>query len=203
MNAEAEGRTASTKRPRRRRIRAVVALVVVASTLVTFWVAADRVYRNVQQDPLGHADAIIVLGGEHDGREDYGLELAADGYASTVVISDPYRPYSSDAALMERVCSAGTDDIEIICRAPSPSTTQGEAMMVDDLARQRRWNSVIVVSWEFHLPRAQYIFDQCFGGTTIMRAMPRNYGRPMWRWAYTFAYQTMAFAKAAIIGCSE
>ncbi|UCZ91858.1 YdcF family protein [Gordonia sp. WA4-43] len=170
--------------------------------LISSWMTASEIYRDVPQDPLRRADAIIVLGGEHDGREGYGLELAGQGYASTVLISDPYRPYSpDDAALMSRVCGANTDEIEVICQVPSPSTTQGEALMVQELAVQRGWQNVIVVTWEFHIPRARYIFDQCFDGDVIMRAVPRSYDRPPWRWAYTYVYQTTAFAKAAIIGC--
>lgn len=200
MTADA-GLGGSRKVPRFGRF--IVVVFMVAVLFVVFWAGSHAVYRDVEQDPLHLADAIVVLGGEHDGREDYGLQLANEGYASVVLISDSYRPYSDDAALMSRVCSAGNDTIEVICESPTPSTTQGEAKMVERIAQQLGWRSVIVVTWSFHIPRARYIFDQCFDGKVTMREMPRTYDRPPWRWAYTYAYQSSAFAKAAIVGCSE
>lgn len=69
------------------------------------------------------------------------------------------------------------------------------------LAAEYNWHSVIVVSWRFHLVRARYIFGQCCSGTVIMRAVPRTYARPLWRWTYTYAYQFGGLAKAAVLGC--
>lgn len=55
---------------------------VQASILVVVVIAVDvavsgfLVFANARTDDLRQADAIIVLGGEHDGREDYGISLA-------------------------------------------------------------------------------------------------------------------------------
>ncbi len=35
-----------------------------------------QLFTRTHDDPLREVDAIVVLGGEHDGREDYGIELA-------------------------------------------------------------------------------------------------------------------------------
>ncbi|WAC56777.1 YdcF family protein [Gordonia sp. SL306] len=191
---------------RRSRFRSIAAialcvLLIVAATVVG---VGYQLFNREHQDELRPADAIVVLGGEHDGREDYGLRLAHEGFAKTVAISDPYRPYPLlDKQIMDRVCNAGTPDIEVICFAPDPSTKQGEAMFIQHLAKERGWRSVIVISWRYHMVRARYIFGQCFDGQVIMRSVPRDYSRSVVKWAYQYAYQYGGLAKAAVLGCDR
>lgn len=208
MIREPQARDAGARSIGRRR-RALVAVVVVSSVVLllanaAFWFVGDKLFRGEHQDALRPVDAIVVLGGEHDGREDYGLQLARDGYANTVLISNPYinDEYAEHGqSLMERVCSSGTDKIEVICFAPDPSTTRGEAMFTEKLAKERGWKSVIVVSWRYHLVRARYIFGQCFSGDVVMRSVPRDYSRPVDDWAFQYMYQFGGIAKAAILRC--
>ncbi|WP_431816587.1 MULTISPECIES: YdcF family protein [Gordonia] len=195
-----------TPRRRRRlsgRLISWVLVIVVVVVLAFDGVGYQLFYRD-HSDPLRKVDAIVVLGGEHDGREDYGLQLAREGYANTVLISDPYLNdgyHRGGAELMERVCSASTESIEVICFNPDPSTTRGEAMFTERMAKERHWRSVIVVSWRYHLFRARYIFGQCFAGDVVMRSVPRDYGRSIPLWTATFAYQYVGLAKAAVLGC--
>ena len=159
-------------------------------------------FAHARPDPLAKADAIVVLGGEHDGREAYGLKLAGQGYAPTVLMSDPYGPRDP---VMKRYCRRQAD-IEVICRPPVPSTTRGEALMTRALAEQRGWRSVIVISWRYHLPRARRIFDVCFGApnrTVIMRDVPRTYRFSVAQWQYTFLYQYGGFVKAEVQGSCD
>ncbi|MCX2963069.1 YdcF family protein [Gordonia aquimaris] len=190
------------RRRRRQALLAAAVCMVLVATLVV-GVLGYQLFTRDHSDPLRPADAIVVLGGEHDGREDYGLELAAQGYADTVLISDPYRPYQpSERELMNRVCDASTDTIEVICFAPQPSTTRGEAMFTQQMATARGWRSVIVVSWRYHLVRARYIFGQCSDRQVIMRGVPRSYARSPESWAYTYAYQYGGLMKATLLGCN-
>lgn len=150
-------------------------------------------------DPLAAADAIMVLGGEHDGREAYGLKLAEQGYADTVVLSNPYA--ASDKT-MKKAC-APRSDIRVICRPPVPSTTRGEALIARQLADEHGWASIIVVSWRYHLPRARKIFKQCFvtpERSVIMRDVPRRYPFSVAQWQYTYLYQYGGWVKAEIQG---
>lgn len=159
-------------------------------------------FAHARPDPLAKVDAIVVLGGEHDGREAYGLKLAGQGYAPTVLMSDPYGPRDP---VMKRYCRRQAD-IEVICRPPVPSTTRGEALMTRALAEQRGWRSVIVISWRYHLPRARRIFDVCFASpdrTVIMRDVPRTYRFSVAQWQYTFLYQYGGFVKAEIQGSCD
>ena len=157
-------------------------------------------FTHASEDPLERADAIVVLGGEHDGREDYGVSLARDGWAPTVLISNPY---PADDPVMERVCRESDDNVEVICLAPDPLTTRGEALMAQRLARERSWSKIIVVSWRYHLPRAKFIFDQCFvdrDDAVLMRAVPRRYQQSILSWELTYLYQYGGLVKALVQG---
>ena len=179
-----------------------IALVVVI-LLVNMWISGYFVFQRVENDPLRRADAIVVLGGEHDGREDYALDLAKQGWASTVVISNPYE---GPDGVMERVCrdTAGeSGPVEVLCPVPDPLTTRGEAIMVKQLAAERSWNTVIIVSWRYHLPRARFIFEQCYSdapGALIMQAVPKRYQYSPLTWEFLYAYQWGGLAKAVIQG---
>lgn len=150
-------------------------------------------------DPLVAADAIVVLGGEHDGREAYGLKLAEQGYARTLVLSNPYPAWDKT---MKTACKARAD-IGVVCRRPEVLTTRGEALMARQLADQYGWSSIIVVSWRYHLPRARKIFEQCFANaerSVVMRDVPRRYPFSVAQWQYTYLYQYGGWVKAELQG---
>ena len=174
----------------------VLAVVII---LVDMGISGHFVFANATVDQLERADAIIVLGGEHDGREDYGLQLAREGWAPTVVLSNPY--WDGDP-VMRRVCRE-PDDVEVICFKPDPGTTRGEAEEMRRLADQRSWSKIIVVSWRYHLPRARLVFQQCFSDQSdaaVMVDVPRRYRYSLLGWEFVFAYQWGGLAKAAIQG---
>jgi uncharacterized SAM-binding protein YcdF (DUF218 family) len=174
---------------------------VVSTTVVTVLAALNGaagylIFSNAKDSALSRVDAVIVLGGEHDGREDYGLALAPQVHASTVVLSDPY---PATDRLMRRVCLPRNDAVEVICSRPDPSTTRGEAMMTRRLALERHWKNILIVSWRYHLPRARLIFNQCLsamGVSTAAKAVPRHYVLPVWYWQYLYLYQFAGIVKA-------
>lgn len=181
-----------------RTVRAAIALLVAVLVLVGitgFWV-----FSRATVDAVEPADAVVVLGGEHDGREEYALSLARQGFASTVLLSDPYPAADS---VMTRLCDTRQGGIEVLCRRPVPSTTRGEAILAKQLAVERNWTRIIVVSWRFHLPRARLIFGQCYSsepGAVLFRAVPRSYEYSVLRWEFTYAYQYFGFIKAITQG---
>ncbi|WP_431233326.1 YdcF family protein [Mycolicibacterium psychrotolerans] len=154
-------------------------------------------------DPLSKADAIVVLGGDNDGRWEYGLNLARQGYASTVLLSNAYSDRPADLSEFRQACASSTGTITVLCFIPDPFTTRGEAMYVARLAEQHNWSRVIVVSWNYHMVRARYVFHQCFTGDVIMRPVPRSYDFAPWRWAVLYAYQYGALMKAFLVGCDS
>ncbi len=153
------------------------------------------VYSNAADSVLSRVDAVVVLGGEHDGREAYGLGLAQRGLASTVLLSNPYR---ATDRVMKRMCLRRNDAIEVICSRPDPLTTRGEAIMTRRLARERNWHKILIVTWRYHLPRARLVFHQCLsreGVSIAAKATPRQYVLPVWYWQYIYLYQSTGIAK--------
>ncbi|WP_240960886.1 YdcF family protein [Rhodococcus sp. A14] len=124
-------------------------------------------------------DAIIVLGGERDGREEYGIEHARQGVSANVVLSHPY--WRGDPKMAE-FCAIQDQRFTVTCVPPQPSTTRGEALFTRDLAAQHGWNSVMVISWRYRVPRARYIFSRCFDGDIVMRPVPRDYDFGVAHW---------------------
>ena len=177
---------------RRLALALTTTLVVV---LIANGVIGFVVFSRARSDQLQHADAVIVLGGEHDGREAYGLQLAHAGWAKTVVLSDPYAPGDP---VMRAACRP-SGGVEVICRAPVPSTTRGEAEIMRRLAAQRGWTKIIVISWRYHLPRARLVFGQCFSadeGAVVAEAVPRSYHLSFVHWELVYAYQWGGLIKA-------
>lgn len=186
------------ERPRSSRFRRRVLLVagLTVAILVGFGVAGTRFYAHARFDPLQKVDAIVVLGGAHDGRESYGIDLARRGYASQVVLSDPYR--SSDERMRE-FCATRMPGVRVRCFVPDPATTRGEAEGIRELAVSNGWERVMVISWRYHLPRARFIFGRCADTDIVVRPVPRDYDYSVLRWAREYLYQTAAFAKAATV----
>jgi hypothetical protein len=178
-------------------LEAIAAVLIIVLMDVT--VASITLFNNAATDQLQRADAIVVLSGEHDGREDYALRLGRDGWAPTVLISNAY---AKNDELMKRVCGPAPG-IEVICRRPVPLTTRGEAVMARSLAEQRSWKRIIVVTWRYHTPRARLVFRQCYAnrpGVVIMPAMPREYHYSVLQWEFIYFYQFAGFAKAILKG---
>lgn len=158
------------------------------------------VFSRAADSAVSHVDAVVVLGGEHDGRERYGLAQAQQGLASTVVLSDPY---PATDPVMSRMCSGSHGAVEVLCPRPDPATTRGEALMTRRLAVARHWKSVMLISWGYHLPRARLLFCQCLcasGVSIATKAVPRHYVLPLWYWEYIYLYQFAGIAKALAIG---
>jgi uncharacterized SAM-binding protein YcdF (DUF218 family) len=174
----------------------VIAAIVGANVLIT--ASGYFVFNRAASSPLEKADAVVVLAGEHDGREEYGISLAQRGLASTVVLSNPYR--GTDES-MHRLCTARYHNIEVLCDRPPLTTTRGEAMMASELAAQRHWHRLIVVTWRFHLPRTRFTFGRCLppGTTAAYVAVPRQYLYSLAVWELQYLYQYAALAKAAVV----
>ncbi|MGW0246054.1 YdcF family protein [Nocardia goodfellowii] len=176
----------------RRKMTAPVLLVLVAFTAVV--AALWPVYVSPRTDPPAPADAILVLGGAHDGREQLGLRLARDGYAPWVVFSDPY----TNSPMINRICHGGYS-FRVSCFDPSPRTTRGEGRGLSRLAQVNGWQRVIVVTFTPHISRARYILEKCWSGDLLF-VDPRPQ-LSVARWAYDYVYQSAGFVKAYFEDC--
>jgi uncharacterized SAM-binding protein YcdF (DUF218 family) len=163
-------------------------------------VAGNRQFKHASEDPLTRADAVVVLGGEHDGRQAYGIHLAEKVGAPTVLVSNPY---PSEDSVMRTWCGKRRGGVRVICDRPPILTTRGEAMMARKYGRELGWRRIVVVSWRYHLPRARFIFGQCYSSDpdqVVMQAVPRSYSQSVAYWEAIYAYQYGGFAKAVLQG---
>jgi uncharacterized SAM-binding protein YcdF (DUF218 family) len=131
----------------------LLVLLVAWLTLV-----ARFVLRPIEDDP-NHADAVIVLSGDHL-RLGTALELMTRRVAPTLVISDGLAPGWHEA---NRLCRGGAR-FRVLCFRPDPYSTRGEARSVGRLARANRWRSVLVVTSTYHVTRARLLFRRCVDG---------------------------------------
>lgn len=152
------------------------------------------VYVTPLADSPAQADAIVVLGGAHDGREELGLELARKGFARQVVFSNPYE----GSAMMNRICHGGYS-FDVSCFDPEPATTRGEGREIARLAAAENWRKVIVVTFTPHLSRARYIIGKCWDGELLMVEKPADLAPAVW--GYNFVYQSFGYARALFEDC--
>lgn len=120
----------------------------------------------IVEDPLEHADALIVLSDDnfYADRATRAAELYRDGKASIVVASGRrLRPNAGIAELMEHdLIERGVPKDRIIRFPQDAHDTREEAEALRKLAVPRNWHSVIVVTSNYHTRRARYVFAKTF-----------------------------------------
>ena len=144
--------------------RLLLIALVLTSALAALSVPLFILY---DDDEVAKADAVMVLAGEK-GRLPVGLELFERGIAPVLVISDGFDPRWTQA---NRLCRFG-DPEKVVCLRPDPYSTRGEAQLAARLARERGWDSLVVVSSRFHLFRARIRFERCFHGELAFAGAP-------------------------------
>ncbi len=138
--------------------------------------------------PPADADAIVVLSGGRGHRLAEGQKLVREGVSDTLVISDGLAPGWDEA---NRLCRSG----RAICFTPDPYSTQGEARWIAQEARERGWDSVVVVTSSYHVPRARMIVRRCYhDGLAVVGADPPTQNRILgiaWEWPKSVYYLTL------------
>jgi uncharacterized SAM-binding protein YcdF (DUF218 family) len=154
---------------RRAGLAVVVAIVVVPTLVVGVLVATLRLFVWPDTDAVDHADAVVVLAGGDGERLDKGLELVRRGVAPTLVLS--FGP--------PRLCDGG-GSVDVVCFAPSPETTRGEAEEIGRLARAHGWSRLVVVTSTPHVTRARLLVGRCYDGTLAVTGATPHTGVPGW-----------------------
>jgi hypothetical protein len=175
--------------PRRTRQWAVSVCVLLIAAVI----GGLPVYVRPQVDPLRHADAILVLGGNGWGRYPFGVELAVQGWAPTVVLSWSHEPKDT---WVTQQCTTPHPQLNVHCFTPEPPTTKGEARELRHLAAKYGWRTVIVVTFRPQISRARFILKKCFAGDLVMVDSPAHLSAP--RWAFEYVYQTAGYVRAAL-----
>jgi uncharacterized SAM-binding protein YcdF (DUF218 family) len=140
--------------------------------------AADGLIR---EDKLVKADAIVALGGDNlCNREKRAAELYLQGWADNVVVSGMSFAWGfhTGEAARKYVTSLGVP-AEKISMISETLNTRVEARALNDLMRERGWNSAIIVTSAFHSRRATYTAERAAPGRTFYSS-PVPTGAPEW-----------------------
>lgn len=125
-------------------------------------------------------DAIVVVAGANDDRYVYARHLAETGVADRILVSQP-SPGGSDSysATIDAYCQSSPviardgRRIEIECFQPDVGTTEGETTAATRIARERGYESLLVVTYWGHVSRVRIYFEQCFDGPVYVTDTPR------------------------------
>jgi uncharacterized SAM-binding protein YcdF (DUF218 family) len=126
--------------------------------------AAGRIWI-VDQAPE-KSDAIVVLGGDNyeADRAARAAELFKAGLAPTVVASGRYlRSYASAAELTQRdLTERGVPTDHIIRLTHHAENTLDELVVIERVATQNNWKSVLIVTSNYHTRRSHMICSDIF-----------------------------------------
>ena len=126
------------------------------------------------------SNAIIILGGgiNRDGtlwqitinRLEKGIELFKKGASENIVVSgkygfmEDYIPIITEAKAMCRYLEKKAIPKEKIILEEESKDTLGNAFFTKtNILEPRKWQTIIVITSEFHIPRTKYIFKKILG----------------------------------------
>ena len=115
-------------------------------------------------DRPAKADAVVVLSGTRQ-RLPVGQRLVRQGYAPLLVVSRSTHPRPAEL----RACRSGA-----LCFRADPYSTRGEARAIARLATARHWQTVDVVTSQFHVFRARILIGRCYHGELRMVGAPER-----------------------------
>lgn len=194
-------KTTSPQIQRSRRGLKVVAGV--ATALLAGWVvfASVNIVSPVQGELQSRGDAVVSLAPQSH-RLPLAEQLVEGGNADTLVIS--YFP--GDVAIgnagagesrvpVSDYCEpAGREGI--LCFTPEENATIGEAYAIRDIAQAESWDSLTVVTDQYHAFRTRFILEQCLGEDVDVNVVFSERDLSAARWGWHIVYENVAFLKA-------
>lgn len=165
-------------RSRRRRATLIVLLLVVAAVTAAGLTAASAVLFPRVDSP-DRVDAIVVVAGSNDDRYVYARSLAEEGVADRILVSRPPESTGPYATAIDSYCATTPitardgRSIDVECFAPDVDTTEGETTAATRIARERNYQSLLVVTYWGHVSRVRMYFEQCFSGPVLVTDTPR------------------------------
>jgi len=141
----------------------------------------------VIDEPAPHADAIVVLGDDnfYADRATRATELYRQGVAALVVASGRrLRPNAGMSELMEHdLVQRGVPKEKTVRFAHDADSTSEEAAALARFVEERNWNSVVVVTSNYHSRRARYVLRKVFPvGIAVSVASARDGDFDPQRW---------------------
>ncbi len=116
-------------------------------------------------DPVDSVDAVVVLSGDDGDRLALAIEMRESGYVSNLVITDTTG--AANRRLAQEAEEGGFLESRIFITEIQVDSTQDEALAVRDLALEKGWTKLMVVTDPYHSFRARFIFRRELRNTGI------------------------------------
>jgi uncharacterized SAM-binding protein YcdF (DUF218 family) len=166
----------ANRRFRKRRFRPLRWLVNLAVLLAGAWVIGFVgfmvvIWAAAPPDPIPRADGIVALTGG-DGRVSAALALLAERAAPALLISGAGRgTYLGDFTADDS--AAATRYASEITLGHAALSTRGNAAETAAWANARRMHSLIIVTADYHMPRASLEIHRCLPEVTLIEVPVR------------------------------
>lgn len=166
-----------------------IALIVI---LLVFVFGAVLAFRNagrwlIREDPLTHANVILVLSGSMPYRAEEAAKVYREGYASEIWLTHPVSPAATLQSMGIRYESEEDYDIAILTKGAVPVTairvlprqivdTEQEVEEAGDEMKQEGKSSLIIVTSLQHTRRAGTLWRKFFGADpkAIVHGAPQD-----------------------------
>jgi len=200
--------TASSTRTRPQTQRTRGSLKIVGGLLVALlavWVlfASINIVSPSQGELQTRSDAVVSLAPQAH-RLPLAEQLVEEEVADTLVISyfpDDVSRGGSGAAdypvPVSNYCESGGRE-GIVCFTPEEAATIGEAYSISEMVAAESWDSLTVVTDEYHAFRTRFIFDRCLGEEVDVNVVFADRDLSVGQWGYHLVYENAAFLKAAL-----
>jgi len=178
----------SAERGRRRWWR--ITRTVLLSLILAFAGVSLRLFIFPTEGMPAHADAIVMFLGNED-RLGTAVRLAEENRAPVLVVSQGRGYYGGPCPV-----NSATLRAKIICFAPDPPNTRGEAEFAGRLAKRYHWRSIVLVTTRYQVTRARLTMSKCFDGPIYAVSSPVRGIRSA---LYGFTYEWGALIKALVV----
>ena len=187
--AASEGGAAVSVSPGRRVLHLVTTAALLAGIVAS--ALAASVLWPVTDHP-DHADAVVVLSGDHGERLARAKQLLAAGVAPVLVLVG-----TPDSVENLDMCR-GDSAYVVVCLRPEPDSTRAEAAATAELARTRHWRTLAVVTSTPHVSRARLLFSRCWSGSLDVVGADLRYGGGAARRARIHEWVGLVYALTAL-----
>lgn len=197
--------SSTRKRPQTQRTRGSLKIVGgLLVALLAVWVlfASIHIVSPSQGELQTRSDAVVSLAPQAH-RLPLAEQLVEEEVADTLVISyfldDVSRGGSGaadDPVPVSNYCESGGREGSV-CFTPEEAATIGEAYSISEMVAAESWNSLTVVTSEYHAFRTRFIFDQCLGDEVDVNVVFAERDLSVAQWGFHVVYENVAFLKAA------
>lgn len=165
-------------------VAGVAALLLVAGSIARFFVFPST-------DSPPPVDAVVVLAGDAPTRLPVAVDLA-ESRSEPLVISAAVGTVNAPA----RELCEDPGSLTVLCFAPSPSNTRGEASAIGQLVAEHGWDSIAVVTSSAHVTRAGLLVGRCTDAAVHM-VQARPSLSPS-RWAHHVAHELGGLVESGV-----